>query len=365
MDKVITASTRKVRDSNLKLYRIIVMLLIVAHHYVVNSGLLDVMPQSSTELLPPPKSLFVYWFGMWGKTGINCFVLITGYFMCTSSITVRKFLKLLLEIEFYKIIIYASFCLIGYNEFTVKDTLLALLPVRYVGDNFAGCFLLFYLCIPFLNILIRNLDKKQHLLLIALCLTIYTLFGTWPGTRVYMNYVSWFCVLFIIASYIRKYGIPLDKIHIGWGGLTLLLIAVSMLSVPATIYVNSIFHSSMFPYRWVSDSNTFFALAVGVCSFMYFKNLKVEYSPFINTVATSTFGVLLIHANSDTMRQWLWHDVLDNVGWYLSDYIYVHAVLSVIAVFVICATIDYIRINTVEKWTFAYIDKYLKRKNWM
>lgn len=55
MDKVITASTRKVRDSNLELYRIIVMLLIVAHHYVVNSGLLDVMPQSSTELLPPPS----------------------------------------------------------------------------------------------------------------------------------------------------------------------------------------------------------------------------------------------------------------------------------------------------------------------
>lgn len=33
---------KKVRDSNLELFRIITMLLIVAHHYVVNSGLLDV-----------------------------------------------------------------------------------------------------------------------------------------------------------------------------------------------------------------------------------------------------------------------------------------------------------------------------------
>ena len=31
------------RDSNLELYRIIVMLLIVAHHYVVNSGLINVI----------------------------------------------------------------------------------------------------------------------------------------------------------------------------------------------------------------------------------------------------------------------------------------------------------------------------------
>lgn len=43
---------KKVRDSNLELYRIIVMLLIVAHHYVVNSGLLDVMLQNT-----PPYQL--------------------------------------------------------------------------------------------------------------------------------------------------------------------------------------------------------------------------------------------------------------------------------------------------------------------
>ena len=36
----------KYRSSNIELYRILVMLLIVAHHYVVNSGLLDVMNQN-------------------------------------------------------------------------------------------------------------------------------------------------------------------------------------------------------------------------------------------------------------------------------------------------------------------------------
>lgn len=33
----------KERDSNLELYRILVMLLIVAHHYVVNSGLMPLL----------------------------------------------------------------------------------------------------------------------------------------------------------------------------------------------------------------------------------------------------------------------------------------------------------------------------------
>ena len=96
---------KKIRRSNLELYRIIVMLLIVAHHYVVNSGLTDVMAEDPLS----SKSLYLYMLGMWGKTGINCFVLITGYFMCRSHITLRKFLKLFLEIMFYKIVIWAIF----------------------------------------------------------------------------------------------------------------------------------------------------------------------------------------------------------------------------------------------------------------
>lgn len=89
----------KQRNSNLELYRIIVMLLIVAHHYVVNSGMMEEMAKESLS----SRSLFFYIFGMWGKTAINCFVMITGYFMCKSQITIPKFLKLLLQVEFYNI----------------------------------------------------------------------------------------------------------------------------------------------------------------------------------------------------------------------------------------------------------------------
>ena len=44
----------RVRNTNLELYRIIAMLLIVAHHYVVNSG---VMPQMIADGFVP-RSLF-------------------------------------------------------------------------------------------------------------------------------------------------------------------------------------------------------------------------------------------------------------------------------------------------------------------
>lgn len=50
--------------------------------------------------------MFSLLFGWGGKTGIDCFILITGYFMCQSQASVRKFLKLVLEIEFYRLVIY-------------------------------------------------------------------------------------------------------------------------------------------------------------------------------------------------------------------------------------------------------------------
>lgn len=48
----------KERSSNLELYRILVMFLIVAHHYVVNSSLQDVMNQNILSLNTSFFSIF-------------------------------------------------------------------------------------------------------------------------------------------------------------------------------------------------------------------------------------------------------------------------------------------------------------------
>lgn len=301
-----TKAKNKLRDSNLELYRIIVMFMIVAHHYVVNSGLIDVMKESPTS----PNSIFFYLFGMWGKTGINCFVMITGYFMCKSNITIRKFLKLVLEVIFYNIIIYLIFVSFGKSDFSFKETFLCFLPIKSISDGFTSCFIAFYLAIPFLNILVRNMTKRQHQLLICLCLFIYTFIGMVPIFKLRMNYVSWFCALFFIASYIRFYRDTNVNKKQKWGWHSILFMLLSMASVLMLLYMSSIKGHIYNVYFFISDSNKILALLTAICSFMWFKDMKIEYSKWINTIASSMFGVLLIHANSDTMRHWLWRETL-------------------------------------------------------
>lgn len=342
----------KTRSSNLELYRIIVMLLIVAHHYVVNSKLGGILQETPLS----ERSIFFYLFGAWGKTGINCFVMITGYFMCKSQITLQKFLKLLFEILFYNIVIYAIFVATGYEHLSLSG-IENLIPMRNLNTNFTSCFLTFFCCIPFLNVLVQHINKKKHQYLVGLCLFIYTLHGTLPHTSVNMNYVSWFCVIYFIASYIRLYPLPYDKNVKIWGISTLLCIGISICSVLGVLYLNAYHHTDLPPYRYVSDSNSLLAVLTAVCSFMYFKNVHIPQSKFINIIGGSTFGVLLIHANSDAMRKWLWVDLLDNANHYQDNLFWLRPIIVIFCIFIICIMIDRIRILTLERAIFNLILK--------
>lgn len=93
-------STSSARKSNLELYRIIIMILIIAHHYVVNSGVLELMYRLPLNT----KSNYMFILGGWGKFGINCYIFITGYFMCKKEITFKKYLQSIIEIARQKFI---------------------------------------------------------------------------------------------------------------------------------------------------------------------------------------------------------------------------------------------------------------------
>lgn len=347
-EKVIQKTSRGGgRDSNLELFRIITMIFIIAHHYVVNSGLMDITgPIQQNPLCL--KSIFLLLFGAWGKTGINCFVFITGYFMCKSNITLRKFMKLLIEIYFYRIVIYLIFLLFGKEHLGIKRIITLLFPISSVTDNFTGCYLLFFLGIPFLNILISNLSEKMHQRLIVLLLFIYTGIGSIPFFSVRFNYVTWFCVLYIISSYVRLYPKLIFENTRFWLLMTFLSIILAMLSVISLTYIGEKYNRFL-PYFFVADSNKILAVTTAFSSFMLFKNLKINYSPIINLLGATTFGVLLIHANSDVMREWLWKDTLQNITMYKSDYMFIHAIISVLGIFTVCSCIDVIRIVFMER----------------
>ena len=250
----------------------------------------------------------------------------------------------------------AIFFITNYDVFSFGKLLYAFIPFSGVSSGFTNCFLLFYLFIPFINVLVNHLNEKEHILLIALIIFTYSVISLIPTFPVVFNYVTWFICIFIIASYFRLYP---HKIFTGrkWGWLSLALLLISILSIIGS-HIFGTKYGYISAYFFVADSNKILAVITSLTWFLFFKNLNIKQSKVINLIASTTFGVLLIHANSDTMRRWLWKDLLNVEGFYSKDnWVYLHVFLSVIGIFIVCSLIDLIRQYTIEIPWLKFWDK--------
>lgn len=366
--KELSASGGGNRESSIELFRIVAMLVIIAHHFIVNSGVYGTIKEGDILSF---ASIFSLIFGSGGKTGINCFVLITGYFMCKSDISVRKYLKLLFEIEFYLVGFMLIFYFTEYESYKIEDIIRTIIPFYYVGTEFLSTYLIFYFFIPFINLFIKSLDERSYKKLLVMLLLFDSVLQTLIRLPNTFTYFGWFFTVYLIAAYIRmcRDGDYINKKKIFcnkkiWMYSTLVMIILSWLSIIAGAYIY-LKTGKDYIYHFVIDSNKILSIMTAVSAFLLFLNIHIKQSRIINMVASSIFGILLIHANSAPMRRWLWKDVIDCVGRYQYgiahpiEYI-LQAIAVVFIVFTVCAVIDILRIFLIEKPFMKFLDAVMK-----
>lgn len=198
----IGGGTRKrLRNSNLELLRIFSMMAIIAHHFVVNSTVV----KQYNYLDPNLNQYFLEVWGMWGKTAINSFILISGYFLCKQTLTWQRYTKLVAQIVFYNVVIYLIFLVTGYESFTLKGFYMSIFrELSHINYGFTASFLAFYAFVPIYNIVIRNISQKQFKLFIIGLIFIMTIAQTFFFSPT-MNEPVWYMTLYFIAAYIRIY----------------------------------------------------------------------------------------------------------------------------------------------------------------
>ena len=354
--KTETGPLAEKRETNIELYRILLILLIVAHHYVVNSGLADVGgPVYGTPFAK--RSILLFLLAAGGKSAINGLVLITGYVMSRKHLTAKRWTTLLFEIMFYRIVINAVFWISGYEEFSGKALVRTLLPVTNVGTGFTQAFLVFYLMIPFLNLLLDRLSEKMHLRLLFLLGGVYTVLGTFKVFSVTVNYVSWFCAVYLIGAYISLHPKKIYRSSTFWGWATTISVFISVVTVVSSV------KKGRSAFSYVSEANTLLAVTNAVSSFILFLNLKLKQNRVVNALGGSALGVFLIHTASDSMRRWLWVDTLKNVQFYRASNLMflTHIALSVLGVFAVCTLIDLARRRFLERPVFRLWDRYFPK----
>lgn len=300
---------------------------------------------------PPPHSLqinrfnvyFALIFGWGGKTAINVFILITGYFMCRQQFKWRKVVFLALEIVLYRWLIYGIFLSSGYESFNLKEFIKTVLVLPYdFGWGFSSSFVGLYVLVPFINKLLSTLEKKELEKLICVLLVLFTGFSTFLFNTSF-EYIGWYVTVYLIGSYLRLYEMNWMSSRRITGLLCACSLAFSWLSVICIRFVAEKMNRNLPYYYFVADSNKVLAIETAISLFLLFKNINIGSNRLINKFAASTFGVLMIHGSSDTMRRWLWQDVCKNSFAFPKNNFIFHAVFCTLAVYIVCVSIDMVR----------------------
>lgn len=331
------------RDSNLEILRIISILLIIAHHYVIYGGLNNIDFGINTIIT---KLLICG-----GKIGVNCFVLISGYFLINSKFKIEKLLKLILEVVFYSIII--TIILVAFNKISINIVALikSILPVIFGKYWFITAYVGLYIFSPFINKFIRTLTKEKYkvfLIISTIILVIIPMFTT--ADFIFSNFI-WMIYIYMIGAYIQLY----PNKHTEYKKKALLYSIICYVTI-ITISIIMVYLGQKIAFigkgsNYFAKENSIFVLLCSIFLFIYFKNLKIKYNKFVNIIASTSFGIYCIHENN-FMRDIIWKQVLQTDKFVNSNILIFHAIYSIIIVFSVCAIIDLLRIYIIENNIF-------------
>lgn len=258
--------------------------------------------------------------------------------MINKNTTIKKFVLYLLEIVFYKTIFYLIF-----EKFSLINYIKFIFPFRSISDNFTGCFLIFYLLIPFVNIFLKKLTIKEYNSYLLIILFFFSFLPSFLRVEITFNYVTWFIYIYSIGAYIKLFDCNIFNKNSIWIILCILSIFLSILSLIILPFFG--YHKTML----LQDCNKILAITNAVTLFIVFKNIKVPYNKTINVIASTTFGILLIHTVSDSMRKYLWFDLIDLSLIYYNGNLPLYIIGYCLLVFIICSMVDLIRKKTIEK----------------
>lgn len=326
-------SAKKARSSNFELLRILAMYLIVLHHACVHGAL-------PSDVLSGGGAIVAAVLSIGGKLGVILFVMITGYFMVKSRFRVKSFLKVLLQTVFYGVVIVAAFYLLDPQDITWERAV-ASLQLNSSGGLpwFVVAYLGLYLFIPFLNKLAAALSRAGFRKLLIVGAACFSVVPTAFNVTFICSHFAWFAYLYLLAGYLRMYEIRFS------GGKLAALIAVPLVVVAgltALLVANPDATEALgISARYFAGEYSAFMLLAGIGVFLAFGQLRMPASKLVNGIASTTFGIYLIHDNA-IVRPWLWAHF--GAAFELRALLLGPALLVLaLGVFAMCGVIDYIR----------------------
>ena len=300
-------------------------------------------------------------------SGINTYVLISGFFLSRSSVKISRIIKLICQVYFYTFLISIAMVIVGTFTLHENNSLYKLVqylfPVSSEHYWFVTAYVIMYVLAPVMNAAMEKLTRKQARIVIFGLLLWFCLIKSFvpvlfPTDKFGYDY-GWFICLYFIAAYIRRYDVKLfytAKKSLLVYLISSLIIATMSISL---YYVNlnwgGFAHFQEVPFNY----NFLFTLtaSLGLFSFFRYFNMKEsKVSDALRIIGPLTFGVYLLHMHIEIRDRWVsWiAGLIGEVPMHSVPLFAWHALRSILIVFVAGIFIDFLR-----KMIFDYLDRVL------
>lgn len=344
-DKELKTAAKK-REPQFEILRVVAMLMVILLHYLSKGGL----------LADPAGDMSFSDWAFWGLEAlclvcVNVYVLISGYFFGESRFRLGKIAGIWCQVFFYSIVIAAVCMAAGIADyrqyFDLYNLQFFVFPVINGHYWFATAYLLMYLFSPVMNYAIKGMSRKQFQLLILLLLIPFCFAKSILPLPLMVddcgNSFIWFLCLYLIAAYIRLYGIPfLEK-----KGKALITYLLSAAGILVALAFAGFLNRQTGHYEYALEIplhyNFIFILTGSLGLFYCFKTWKVKENALVRylvRIAPYTFGVYLLHEHL-LLRFW-WPETLKVSERYGAARIF-HLLLTVILLFAAGILVDVLR----------------------
>ena len=338
--------TKSKRLANIELLRIIAMLMVIMLHYLGKGGLL---PDMSLNM---GINGYVAWIlETLSNVAVNVYVLISGYFLVESEFKFGKVINLVLQVFFYTIGITILACASGI--FSIKDldiynTILQILPLQMEHYWFVTAYIIMYMLSPVLAAGIKNISRKQLQIVILIFVCFMCVEKSIVPVRLIIDKKGydalWLICLFLVAAYIRLYGIKfLQKKSI----VILLYFLGCAMSFIENMAVALVYEKTGKLQHLIGVSyhyNHIFVFMASIGFFMFFLKINMPENKFSNIIckiSPYTLGVYLLHEHLYIRYLWpKWFGAGDIQGPVMLVF---KALLTVVTVFFIGVLVDYLR----------------------
>lgn len=282
----ISSSKQSMRKSNIELLRIISMFFIVLEHILIMGT--EFFSASIGSQLYFANSIIGFTY-----IGVNCFILITGYF--GADFSWKRLIKLYLICGFYELIGFVVAYYYGDVECTATAIGYIIFPLSRSNTWFIRCYVILLFLLPIIN---HGLDKldKQKFLYVLLLLTILNLYFGWFHKQENYNAIGYdssqMIYLYVIGRYLYRF---LDWKNIKKRKLYLLILWI-LLSILWGV-VSNLSTRHIIPHWNGWAYNNPIVLLASVVFFVYFACLEIPSFKVINSIGATMLGVFLIHMN--------------------------------------------------------------------